>query len=260
MPTTTPGTDWRGLALHQSHLRSKLVLSPSCFQSVQLPGHLGPALEGRTQLPEAVLCRTRSSTILLHASSSCTLYTFQETVSDGIGTLKQALLPQIKQYSQLLTYQLTAKLPFIFQFYCFSLHSVVRRHRLQNTKQVSVPHILGIQTNCSASSAHVTFPGEVRWALLSCRQVALLPELPALLVISLGSFACLLRAVKRLFISWQFINMYWAWRMSVKQLLFLFLKKIKHDKLSYSCKPSACYLWLCRIQMVKLSEWVHSSK
>lgn len=136
----------------------------------------------------------------------------------------------------------------------------VRRHCLQNTKQISVPHFLTIPTAFSASSAHTTFPGDTRWAHMSCRWAALLPALTALPVISPGSFACLLRAVKRLFISWQFINMYWAWRMRVKQLLFLFLKKIKHDKLSYSCKPSACYLWLCRIQMVKLSEWVHSSK
>lgn len=135
---------------------------------------------------------------------------------------------------------------------------VVRRHRLWNTKQTSVPHLGVIQTACSAPSAHTSFqwkPGE-----RGCRQAALLLSPAAHPVISLGAFACLLHSVKRLFISWQFINMYWAWRMRVKQLLFLFLKKIKHDKLSYSCKPSACYLWLCRIQMVNMSEWVHSSK
>lgn len=145
---------------------------------------------------------------------------------------------------------------FSFTASCCAMSSCQKTPSAEHKTNISATHPNNSDNLLSIPCPH-HLPGKVRWARPSCRQAALLPTLP---VISPGSFACLLRAVKRLFISWQFINMYWAWRMRVKQLLFLFLKKIKHDKLSYSCKPSACYLWLCRIQMVKLSEWVHSSK
>ena len=53
-------------------------------------------------------------------------------------------------------------------------------------------------------------------------------------------------------VSLPFINMQWARDMGGWGS---FWGKINHnDKLSYSCKPSACYPWLCRMQTVRI--WV----
>ena len=90
MPTPTPGTGWEGLVLDQSHLRSESDLSLLSFHRTQLPVQQGPALEGTTWLPGAALCRARSSAILFRANSSCSLCRFEEIVSDGIGTTRQA--------------------------------------------------------------------------------------------------------------------------------------------------------------------------
>ena len=53
-------------------------------------------------------------------------------------------------------------------------------------------------------------------------------------------------------VSLPFINMQWAREMGGWGS---FWGKIsRNDKLSYSCKPSACYPWLCRMQTVRI--WV----